>query len=210
MDASSLPSRHEPIERRASDAVALSQLLSIASRIGELCLESGEQVAAQLRFGPELDTRRFSTGDTFSGALLDEITLELSDGGEHVEQEAARRATGIDGLIEDDEIHLLGRDFRCDLREIENRTGQTVEPGHHELVAFADESQGVGKSLALGAARTGTLLLEQLLAAVMNEFVALDFQALPDGRDARISDFHVCLSYEFGGHSKIECNSWRL
>ena len=68
----------------------------------------------------------------------------------------------------------------------------------------------MGKSLALATARAGTLLLEQLLAAALNEFVALDFQALPDGRDARISDFHVCKDYEFGGRSKMECNSWRL
>lgn len=38
----------------------------------------------------------------------------------------------------------------------------------------------MGKSLALSAARTGTLLLEQLLAAVLGQLVALDFQALPD------------------------------
>jgi hypothetical protein len=108
-----------------------------------------------------------------------------------VKQEAPCGAAGIDRLVEDDEVHLLGGDFRCYLRQVENRTSQAVEPRYHELVAFTDEGQSVGKSLALGAARTGTLLLEQLLASVMDEFVALDLQTLPDGRDARVSDFHV-------------------
>lgn len=39
----------------------------------------------------------------------------------------------------------------------------------------------MGKSLALGAAGTRALLLEQLLASVVDEFIALDFQALPYG-----------------------------
>ena len=46
------------------------------------------------------------------------------------------RASGIDGLVEDDEVDLLGGDLRRDLREIEHVTGLRQEPRDDELVAF--------------------------------------------------------------------------
>ncbi len=108
-----------------------------------------------------------------------------------VEQQAAGRAAGIDGLIEDDEVDLLGGDLRRDLGEVEDRAGEAVQPRDDELVAFADEREGLGERLALVAAAAALLLLEDPVAAVAGQLVELDVQALPDGGDAGVSDFHV-------------------
>jgi len=124
-------------------------------------------------------------------ALLDEVALELSDGGQHVEQEAPGRAAGIDRLVEDDQIHLLGGDLGGDLGEVEDGAGEAVEPRDDELVPFTDESERLAQRFALVAAGAASLLLEDPVAAVGRELVALDLEALPDGRDARVSDFHV-------------------
>jgi hypothetical protein len=108
-----------------------------------------------------------------------------------VEQQAAGRTAGIDGLVENDEVDLLGGDLRRDLREVEDGAGETIEPRDDELVAFADEGQGLGQRFALVAATAAPLLLEDPVAAVAVQFVELDVQALPNCRDAGISDFHV-------------------
>jgi hypothetical protein len=94
-------------------------------------------------------------------------------------------------LVEDDEVHFLCRDFRRDLGEVEDRAGETIEPRHYELVAFADERQRLAERFALVAAGPALLLFEDLLATVGVEFVELGLKILPDGRDAGVSDFHV-------------------
>ena len=109
-----------------------------------------------------------------------------------MEQQAAGRAAGIDGLVEDDEVDLLGGDLRRDLREVEDGAGEAVEPRDDELVAFADEREGLGQRLALACGCPPlSLLLEDPVAAVAVQLVELDVQALPDRRDAGVSDFHV-------------------
>ena len=130
---------------------------------------------------------RLADAGAFGGALHRQVALELADGGEHVEQQTAGRAAGIDRLVENDEVHLLGGDLGGDLGEVEDRAGEAVEPRHHELVALTDE----GQRLAFVAASAAPLLLEELVAAIGYKLVALDVEALPDGRDARVSDFHV-------------------
>ena len=146
-------------------------------------------------------TGGLGAGGSLGGALLDQVALELADGGQHVEQQAARWTAGIDGLVEDDEVDLLGGDLRRDLGEVDHGAGEAVEPRDDELVAFADEREGLGQHLALVAPSLGgmaaqrtaaaPLLLEDPVAAVAAQLVELDVQALPDRRDARISDSHV-------------------
>ena len=108
-----------------------------------------------------------------------------------MEQQAAGRTAGIDGLVEDDEVDPLRGDLRRDLGEVEDGAGEAVEPRDDELVAFADEREGLGQRLALVAAAAAPLLLEDSIAAVAVQLVELDVQALPDRRDAGVSDFHV-------------------
>jgi hypothetical protein len=71
-----------------------------------------------------------------------------------VEQQTASRAGGVDGLVEHDQIDLLGLDFPGDLRQVEHRTGEAVEPRNHELVAVTDEPERrlQFQSLSAGAA----------------------------------------------------------
>lgn len=114
----------------------------------------------------------------------------LADGGQHVEQQAAGRAAGIDGLVEDDEVNVLGGNLRRDLREVEDGAGEKIKPCHDELVAFANERQGLAERLALIAGGAALLLLKDPLATVDLEFVELDFHVLPDRRDAGVSNLH--------------------
>jgi len=93
----------------------------------------GGLLRRQLRTGPELHSVLLGAGDAFCRALLDEVALE-ADGSEHVEQQAPGRRTGVDMLVEHDQVDLLGRDLRRDLGEVEYRAGETIEPRHHELV----------------------------------------------------------------------------
>lgn len=76
--------RAEPIDGSARDAVASGQLLAIRGRDVELSFEIGDLFRRQLRFRAELHAGGFGAGNPFGGALLDEVTLELTDGGEHV------------------------------------------------------------------------------------------------------------------------------
>ena len=169
----------------------MGQLLAVGGGDGELGLESGDLLRRQLGLGAELDSRRLGAGDAFGGALLDQVALELADGGQHVEQQAAGRAAGIDGLVQDDEVDPLGGDLSRDLREVEDGAGEAIEPRDDELVSFADEREGLGERFALLAAAAAPLLLEDPVAGVVVQLFELDIQALPDRRDAGVSDFHV-------------------
>lgn len=194
-------SADNPIDGGSADAVASGEVGAVVRGVGELGLESGGLLRRQLRLGAELDAGCLGAGDAFGGALLDEVALEFADSGQHVEQQAAGRAAGIDGLVEDDEVDLLGGDLRRDLGEVEDGAGEAIEPRDDQLVALADEREGLGQRLALvapslgGMAAQGTaaafLLLEDPVAALAVQLVELDVQALPDRRDARISDSHV-------------------
>ena len=107
-----------------------------------------------------------------------------------MEQQAACGAAGIDRLVEDDQVHLLGGDLSRDLGQVEDRASQAIKSRDDELVALAYERQRLTECLALVAARTALLLLEDLLAAMGVELVELGFKILPDRRDASVSDFH--------------------
>jgi hypothetical protein len=163
---------------------------AVVGGVGELGFESGDLFRRQLRFGAELDAGRFGAGDALGGALLDEVALELADGGKHVKQQASGRAAGIDGLVQDNEVDLLSGDLGRDLRQVEDGAGEAVEPRDDELVAFADECEGLGQRLALVAGGAALLLLEDPLTAVALELVELGFEVLPDRRDAGVSNLH--------------------
>ena len=150
--------RADPIDRATGDAVASGQLLAVCGGDGELGLERGDVVGGELRSRAEPDAGCLGAGDAFGGALLDEVALELTDGGEHVEQQAAGRTASIDRLVEDDEVNLLRGDLGRDLGEVEHGAGEAVEPRHHEMVALADEGERMGERLTLVATGAAPLL----------------------------------------------------
>jgi hypothetical protein len=90
-----------------------------------------------------------------------------------MEQQAAPlerkgRAPGIDGLVEDDEVDFLGGDLRRDLGEVEDGAGLRQEPRDDELVAFADERQGLGQRLARIAPSLGGMATQRTAAAPLS------------------------------------------
>lgn len=54
--------------------------------------------------------RDLGAGDALGGALLDAVARVFADGSQHGEQQAANRASGIDGLVENDKVHRLSGD----------------------------------------------------------------------------------------------------
>jgi hypothetical protein len=109
-----------------------------------------------------------------------------------MKEQTASRAAGIDGLVEDDEVDLLGGNLGRDLGEVEDGAGEAIESRHDELIAFADERQGLAKRLALITGSAALLLLKDLLAAMGPKLVELDFELLSDRRDTGVSNLH-CL-----------------
>lgn len=180
----------DAIQGGAADTGTSGEFLAVGGGDGELGLESGDLFCRQFGLGAELDASGFGAGDALGSALPDEVALELANGGEHVEQQAAGRATSIDGLVEDDEVNLLGGDFSRDLTEVEDGAGEAIKSRNDELVTFADKRQGLAKRLALVAGSAALLLLEDPLAAVGLELVELGFEVLPDRRDAGVSNLH--------------------
>jgi len=65
--------------------------------------------------------RQLHGGSAETAARSYEVALELTDGGEHVEQQAPGQARRVDGLVEHDDVHLFGFDLLRDLCEIEGR-----------------------------------------------------------------------------------------
>ena len=145
----------------------------------------------EFRLGTELNAGGLGACNAFGCTFLDEVALELADGRQHVKQQTPGRAARIDGLVEDHEVNLLGGDLCSDLGEVENRTGEAVEPRHYERVTFTDEGQGLAQRVALRAGRAALLLLEDPVTAVTLELAELRLEILPDRRDAGVSDFHV-------------------
>lgn len=107
-----------------------------------------------------------------------------------MEEQASGRTSGVDGLVEDDEVDHFALDLVRDLAEVENRARKAVQPCDDELVTFSDKCQSLRQSLAFIAGGAALLLLEDLLAAMALELVELGFEVLPDRRDAGVSDFH--------------------
>jgi hypothetical protein len=140
---------------------------------------------------PEPHAIGLGAPDAFGGAFLDEIALELSDGGEHMEQQASGRARRVDGLIQHHEVDPFPLQRSGDVEEVGNRARQAVETGHQKDVAFTDELQSVRQLLAFLAAGAASLLLEQLLAAGKLQALKLYREALPGRTDAGVSDLHV-------------------
>jgi hypothetical protein len=180
-----------PVEGRSADAVTARQFCAVDAGGSKLGLERGDLLRRQLRFGAELHAGSFGTGDALGGAFFDQVALELADGGEHVEQEAASRAGGVDGLVEDHEVDFLGSDLRRDLRQVQDGAGEAVEPRDDELVAVADKAQEFAQRLSFRTAGAGLFLFEDAFALGGVELVELDVQTLPDRRHAGVSDFHV-------------------
>ena len=91
----------------------------------------------------------------------------------------------MDLLVEHLKMHLLAVELRGDLAEVQGRTGQSIEAGHDQGVAFPHIFQTGAESRSL-VRRAAVLLLEDLLAP--GQLGQLDLEALPHGTDPRIAD----------------------
>ena len=140
-----------PIRGCPADTEASGDLRTVIGRIGKQSPDVGDLLRRQLGAGTELDAVGLGAGDAVGSTVFDQVALEFTDGGQHVEQQAASRTRCVDGLVEHDEVDLLGLDLLRDLGEVEDGTSETVEPRDDELVAVADKFESRFQLKALGA-----------------------------------------------------------
>lgn len=134
---------------------------------------------------------RFCACNTFCRALSDEIAFELTDGGEHVKQQAASRRCCVDCLVENNKIHVLLNHLLGQLCQITNGAGKPVQTRDQELIALAHVRQGVFKFRAIGLRTSGLLFLKDLLRSSSLKLFNLGLQVLARGGHTGITDLHV-------------------
>lgn len=126
-----------------------------------------------------------SCGEAVTGALPDEVTLELTNRAEHVEHEPAARRRRVDALIQDHEISTLPGEVSGQVDEVRHRPGQSVQPGGHQNVAGAQVIQQ-SRELAAVPVSTGRDVRPDPGAPGRLERVVLPVETLTGGRDAGV------------------------
>jgi hypothetical protein len=74
-------------------------------------------------------------GQSGSGALSDELSLEFREGGEEVEGEPAGGAGRVEGLAQGAQAHVALGEGRDDGDEVAERAAEAVEPPYDDDVA---------------------------------------------------------------------------
>ena len=82
---------------------------------------------------------RLRLGDAFALALQHDLALELGDGADHVEDQAADRRRRVELRRQHLEACALRMKPGLDLAEVRNRAGDAVNLGDHQHIAFAGE-----------------------------------------------------------------------
>ena len=128
------------------------------------------------------------------GALGDEGPFKLSDAAEHLQREHALRRGGVDRVAQAAEMRPRCFQLLDDGQQVADRTGETIEPDHHQGFAGADLAQQARQhgSAAIGA---GGMLFEDCGAAGRAQFVELRIGALFVGGDACIADQAACARF---------------
>jgi hypothetical protein len=85
---------------------------------------------------------RFRDLHTFASSGADQVGLELSDHGEHVEQQSAHWVVGIVDGSSDAELHVFGGELVNDVFRIPERAREAVEFGNNQRVAGSACGEG--------------------------------------------------------------------
>src|SRR3546814_6302839 len=121
------------------------------------------------------------------GALTDQVTLELREGAEDVENQHASRRGGVDILSERAEADASRRQLTDLLDKVAHRAAEPIELPHHQRVAGAQIGQRLGKTGPVGPS-TRSLIVENTIASCPLQSVMLERELLVGGGDPRIAD----------------------
>src|SRR5574337_799276 len=143
-----------------------------------------------------------------SGAFDGQLALHFGEAGHDVEEEAAGRRAGVDGVGEAPELDTVLVQIADQIDQLLDRPAQPVELPDDQGVALAHHFEGLGQTGTV-CPRATYLVLEDLLASGLGQRFALKFQVLILRRDARIADQHG-LSRARSMRSCIACmtSSW--
>lgn len=120
-------------------------------------------------------------------ALADRFALELSEGGEHVEQHPAAGRAGVDGLGDGTKVGTLRLYGIRRVDELAETTAETVELPHGKGVARPEIRDGCGEAgpVRLGA---GSPVLVDRIGADACQGLGLQAEVLIARRYARVAD----------------------
>src|SRR5215211_8491995 len=151
---------------------------------GELC-----SILVERPWSPPVSTPRPGRLESCHRPLTDDLTLEFRQGPEDVEDETAAGRGRVQTLLQAAEAHAPALQLPHQIDELPQRPTQPVEPRHHQDVPLAAvvERLPQGAPLRLPA---GDLFLEDLLATVRQECVALGLQPLVFPRHPGVPDPH--------------------
>jgi hypothetical protein len=131
------------------------------------------------------------------GALADQVSLELCDDREHVEQQPANGVIGIVQRAGDLQAHLSAGEFVDDVPRIGQRAGEAVELGDHERVAGA----AGGERLA----EPGTLAVASRQSVVEVDSLEGDAEL---GESVSLGRSRGALPFRFGRLIWPRCGTW--
>jgi hypothetical protein len=87
-------------------------------------------------------------------ALADQVTLELSQRAEHVQDEPATAGRGVDALVQRTKPNVSIAELVHGLHEVDQRAAEPVQLPHHDGVALAREGEGLDSPGAIGLGTT--------------------------------------------------------
>lgn len=120
----------------------------------------------------------------------DQVSLELGDHREHVEQQPANRVVGVVDGASDLQPDAVGGELVDDVARVADRAGEAIELGHHERVPGPGRGQGLAEPgpVAVGAGRALVDVDASRVDSHRLERLALGGEVLFGGRAACVPD----------------------
>jgi len=129
------------------------------------------------------------------GALADELALELSQAGEHVEDQPPAGRAGVDLLGEADQGDAALFEVVYDVDQVPQRPSEPVQPPHHQAVPGSGALQRTRQTRTV-LDRPGGMVYEDAVHSGPLKGVQLQGLVLGVGADPGVADLEggVCRS----------------
>src|SRR5574337_1663656 len=199
--------RHPAIQRRNGHAEVPGYVLG-RDAAGQQFLGRFDLAVRHLGLAPALAAELPGDLQSGAGTLDGQLALHLGETGHHMEEEAAGRRAGVDGVGQAVELDAMLVQLSDQIDQLLDAAAQAIQLPDHERVTLAQHFESLGQTWTVGA-RAAHLVLEDLLAPSLSQGFALQLKVLILRRDARIADQHG-LSRARSMRSCIACmtSSW--
>jgi hypothetical protein len=122
------------------------------------------------RPAPLVDARQFGPGNPLNLTFAAQVSLELREHAEHIDEGLAGCGGGVDRLFGRLQAGSLAAECPHDVLQIPNGSGQTIHAGDDQGVAPADELEDRGKLGSAGRAEPARdLRTDQIAPAALRE-----------------------------------------